>query len=157
VDNNGLNFVCSPIAMMAAIGHFRHLFGINIFLQKFRNYAWYFLKGQLCEIFILWLLSSIDPVWIPFAYTTAFSNSVSNSPSYSNSKLVLHYGPLRGTNFVTDNRDLIKLEWYRPWLLLFIHIHFLASLSLKWYDKLLKNCCVILHCDTLFGAMAHSL
>jgi hypothetical protein len=28
-----------------------------------------------------------------------FSNSVSNSPSYSNSKFVLRYGPLRKTNF----------------------------------------------------------
>jgi hypothetical protein len=34
-----------------------------------------------------------------------FSNSVSKSPSYSNSKPVLRYWPPRGTNFLADPMD----------------------------------------------------
>jgi hypothetical protein len=57
------------------------------------------LKGQLREIFTLWFYSSIDLIWASVYFNQFFSNSVSNSPSYWNTKFVLRYRPLRGTKF----------------------------------------------------------
>ncbi len=70
------------------------------------------------------------PFWPVFTFLHFFSNSVSNSTSYSNSKFVLRYGPLGGggAHFFADIMDLIG--WCRPSLVLFIYLHFLASLSL---------------------------
>ncbi len=46
------------------------------------------LKGQWREIFVLWFF--ISPIWAHVYFTKLFSTSVSNSPSYSNSKCVPH-------------------------------------------------------------------
>jgi hypothetical protein len=60
-------------------------------------------------VFLLWLFPSVNPIWAPVAFATFSSNSVSNSLGYSNSKFILRYGPLPGTKFFADIRDL-KLE-----------------------------------------------
>jgi hypothetical protein len=60
-----------------------------------------------------------------------FSNSVSNSLSYLNSKFELRYGPLPGTNFFS------RYQGFKTWVVyalastVYIHIRFyVASLSL---------------------------
>jgi hypothetical protein len=54
------------------------------------------------------LFHKLTPFRLMFhSYPIFFSNSVLNSLNYSNSKLVLRHGPLRGTAFfLTDTRDL---------------------------------------------------
>jgi hypothetical protein len=65
--------------------------GSNLSIHRF--------KGTVAWDFVLWFFSSIDPIWAHVYFTKFLSNSVSNSPSYSNSKFVLRCGPLRKTNF----------------------------------------------------------
>jgi hypothetical protein len=36
------------------------------------------LKGQQRDILLLWLFSSVEPIWAPAAFTIFSSNSVSN-------------------------------------------------------------------------------
>ncbi len=68
-------------------------------INRFKYHGHIHLKGQSCEIVFLWLFSSVDPIWPRVSFTKFPSDSASNSPSYWNSKFVLHYEPQRATNF----------------------------------------------------------
>jgi hypothetical protein len=96
----------------------KHFSRNMIFLRIF------LLKGTVAWDFCPLVFFSNWPHLGPCLLHYIFSSCVSTLLSYSNSKFVLRYGPLRGTRFfLADTRDL-KLGWCRPSIILFIYIHF---------------------------------
>ncbi len=98
------------------------------------------LKGQQCEIFVLWFCSSIDPIWGPVYFATFFSNS--------NSKFELRYGR-RTKLFFADTVDLKTGVVQALDSTVYIHTLFNITVSLKDIASF-KNHCVPLRYGNWF-------
>ncbi len=88
--------------------------------------------------------SSVDHIWALVAFTKFSSNSVSNSPGYSNSKFALRYGPLRGTKFFLQVPGLFSLSGLGPGYYCLCTYTFHHHCPFKGYGKFLKNYCLLL-------------
>ncbi len=80
-------------------------------------------------------------------------NSASNSLSYSNAKFVLRFGPLQGNSFFANTRDL-KFGWYIGTGYFCFFSIFEHHIPFKTYEKLSKNCRVILRSGHWFCVSA---
>ncbi len=139
-----MNFIKRPFPLLSMVIDI--LFFV---LQTVLHRVLMCLKRQQREIFVLWFYSSIDPTWAPVYFTTFVSSSVSNLPSFSNSKFELCNGPLQGTKFFLQIPRILNLSGVGPCQHFSIQTHFQNHCPFKGYGKLIKT--VVQFCATVIS------